>query len=142
MPTKTSLRLLIIAEVVLGIGSVVAYYLGETSLPEALRFFESEKFDDTAGPALIIVLGLMVLLLLALIVAWIGLFVFWQPARLLYLVTTVLALLLMPFFGPYVETGLSYTLTEAASIVAGIILALVYFSPLKELYERREPEAV
>ena len=136
VPTKTTLRLLIVVEVLLGIGSLVAYYLGEPSLPEALRTFEPEVFATAGVNALGVVLGILVLLLIALFIAWIGLFLFWRPARLIYLVVTVLALAVMPFFGPYVETGLSYTLTEATSIVAGIILALIYWSPLRDLFEK------
>ena len=135
-PTKTALRLIIVAEVVLGIGSITAYELSKSAMPEALRSFESNQFEGEISPMLVVTFCFLIVFLIALLTAWIGLFVFWKPARMLYLITMVVSLLLGPFFGPYVETGLSYTLCEATSIVSGIILTLVYFSPLKELYER------
>jgi hypothetical protein len=45
-------------------------------------------------------------------------------------------LLPTPFFGPYVDAGWGIAIDYAAMIVSGVILALVYFSPLKSLYER------
>src|SRR5687767_10907811 len=107
MPTKGTLRLLIVVEVLLTVGSVVASFLGESSLPEPLRTFEAEQSDAEIGRKLVVLFSLGLLLLIAMVVAWVGLFIFWRPARRLYLAATVLALLLTPFFGPYVETGLS-----------------------------------
>jgi hypothetical protein len=52
------------------------------------------------------------------------------------LISTVLGLLLTPFFGPVVDAGWGTAFDYAAMIVSGVILALVYFSPLKSLYER------
>ena len=79
-------------------------------------------------------------LLILFLVSSIGLFFFWRPARIVYLIATVAGLLLTPFFGPYVDAGWGTAFDEAAILVSGVILALIYFSPLKDLYEK--PAAV
>jgi hypothetical protein len=133
---KTNFRLLIVAEILLTIGGVIASFLGEASLPEALRTFESTRYEAETVPMLLVSFGLFILILICLLIAWVGLLLFWRPARPLYLLSMAAGLFLMPFLGPFVDTGLSYALAEAVNIIGGIILALVYFSPLKELFER------
>ena len=86
---------------------------------------------------MLLVLLSLVWLLAGRAVAWIGLFVFWGPARMWYLVTSLVGLAIVPFFGPYVETGLAYTLNSTVQLVSGMVLALIYYSPLKELYARK-----
>jgi hypothetical protein len=81
-------------------------------------------------------LAVSIPLLLLALVSMVGLFLFWRPARPLYLVTTAAGLFLTPFFGPYVDAGWETAFGEAATIISGMVLALVYFSPLKELFEK------
>ena len=75
-------------------------------------------------------------LFILLLVSSVGLFFFWRPARILYLIVTVAGLFLTPFFGPYVDAGWGTALDEAAILVSGVILTLFSFSPLKDLYEK------
>lgn len=135
MPTKTTLRMLLTAEIVLLIASVAASSLGESSLPEALRTFESAPSEDAADPVMLATFGFFGILLVALVVAWIGLFVFWPPARRIYLATSVLGIVATPWFGPYIETGWSTALGEASTLLAGVILSAIYWSPLNGLFE-------
>jgi hypothetical protein len=51
-------------------------------------------------------------------------------------ITIVVGLLVTPFFGPYVDTGWGTMFYEAAVTVSGVILGLIYFSPLKDLYNK------
>ena len=136
MPSKGFLRILVVAEIVLGIISIVVSLLTESSLPEPLRaFLDAESEAEITGREMILLAAAIPLIIL-LIVSSIGLFLFWRPARILYLITIVTGLLLTPFFGPYVDAGWGTTFQEAAIIVSGIILTLIYFSPLKDLYEK------
>ncbi|MEK7855071.1 MAG: hypothetical protein AAB288_03200 [Acidobacteriota bacterium] len=136
MPSRGFLRTLIVAEIFLGIISIFVSLLTESSLPEPLRaFLEAEsEAEVTAREMMMLAVGIPLIVLL--FVSSIGLFFFWRPARILYLITVGIGLLLTPFFGPYVDAGWGTTFEEAAVIVSGVILALVYFSPLKDLYEK------
>ena len=75
-------------------------------------------------------------LLILYIVSSAGLFLFWRPARIFYLVTTIVGLLVAPFFGPYVDSGWATMFDEAAITVSGFILALIYYSPLKDVFDK------
>lgn len=136
MPTKGLLRTLIIAEIGIGIVSIVVSLITESMLPEPLRaFLEAESEAEITARELVMVTAAIPLIIL-LLMSSIGLFFFWRPARTLYLITVVLGLAMTPFFGPYVDAGWGTTFEEVAVIISGVILALVYFSPLRDFYEK------
>jgi hypothetical protein len=128
------LRTLIVAEVGLVVLSVVGSLLTESLLPEPLRAYVETEFEGDITTREVA----MILAAIPLVVLWlvssIGLFFFWRPARFLYVVTMIFGLLATPFFGPYVDAGLGAMLESAGTIISGVILALVYFSPVKELF--------
>ena len=136
MPSKGFLRTLIVAEVGLGLLSVVVSSLTETLLPEPLRAFLKAESEAEMTARTMIMGALTIALLVLWLLSSVGLFFFWRPARMLYLVVTVVGLLVAPFFGPYVDAGWGTAFDEASLIGSGVILALIYFSPLKNLYEK------
>ena len=50
------------------------------------------------------------------------------PVSRLYCWTVVAGVALAPFFGPYVDAGWGQLFYEAALIISGLILALIYYS--------------
>ena len=137
MASKTTLRLLVAGEILLAIATIAASLLGQSSLPEALRTYEETRFQDPSLSEGLLVLLPVVWLIVARGIAWIGLFVFWRPARMWYLLTSLGGLAFVPFLGPYVETSWSYLLNDVMLLLNGFLLALIYYSPLKELYARK-----
>jgi len=133
MPSKSFLRILIVVEIGLGILCIVVSLLTVSLLPESLRAFSEAESQGERGLVILRVAFPVMILWLGSII---GLFFFWRPSRILYLISIILGLLLPPFFGPYVDAGWGTAFEDAATIVSGVILALVYFSPLKSLYER------
>ena len=132
MPSKGFLRLLVVAHIVLGIASIV-YSLPLSSLPEPVRaFLRAESEAAMLGSGVILVLSIPLIILI--LMSSTGLLFFWRPARILYLITIVAGLLLTPFSGPTLYAGWGKAFEEAAIMVSGIILALIYLSPLKDLY--------
>ena len=136
MPSKAFLRTLIVAEIALGIISVVLSLLTESALPEPLRAFVKAESEAEMTPRIMIMIATTVPAIILWILSSVGLFFFWRPARILYLIVNVAGLLVAPFFGPYVDAGWGTAFDEAAILVSGVILALIYFSPLKDLYEK------
>lgn len=136
MPSKGFLRTLIVAEFALTIIGAVVSLLTEPLLPEPLRDFLAAESTAEVTAREIIMFAAAIPLLILLLVSSIGLFFFWRPARILYVITIAAGLLVAPFFGPYVDAGWGTTFGDAAMIVSGVILALIYFSPLKDLYEK------
>lgn len=136
MPTKGLLRTLIVAELLIAIISVVVSLFTEFMLPEPLRaFLEAEsEAEITMRDVVMIAVGIPLIILL--LVSSIGLFFFWRPARILYSLAVILGLAMTPFFGPYVDAGWGTTFEEASIVISGVILALIYFSPLRDFYEK------
>jgi putative Mn2+ efflux pump MntP len=141
MPTKRAFRFLLVAEVLLAIiGSIVAVFT-ESQLPEALQAYEQAEAEAEFTTREWVLLGVGVVFLVPFLVSRIGLFAFWRPARRLYFWTAIGGVTLAPFFGPYVDAGWGQLFNEVAMIISGVILALIYYSPLREFYEEPKTTA-
>src|SRR5881394_3628874 len=73
------------------------------------------------------------------IYATIGLWRYWRHSRPLYLVVSIAAALMILRFGilgPHFHILLAYALASLGEIISGIIIGIIYFSPLKSFYER------
>lgn len=141
MLTKRSLRVLIVTDLVLIAVGVVIGIIGEAWLPEPLRAFEQARAEADMTTRDWILVGVGIPLIIAVPVASIGLMCFWRPARPLYLASIVAAALLMPLGGPYITSGWAETLESVSLTVSGVVLAVIYFSPLRDLYARPQPAA-
>lgn len=134
MLSKSSLRILIITDLLLVALSIVVGIMGQSSLPEPLRAYEQAQSEAEMMPREWIVVGVGIPLSIAMLVASIGLMAFWEPARPLYLATVVVAILLTPLAGPYISSGWAQAIDGASLTITGVVLAIVYFSPLSDLY--------
>lgn len=137
MPSRTLLRTLIVAEIGTMILASVVSLRTESSLPEPLRaFMKAEAERDITGADAIVAVGACGYLLLS-CVSSVGLFVFWRPARILYPLTIGLGMVLTPLCGPYVDTGWADLLSDTSFLISGMIIVCIYFTPLKDLYQKR-----
>jgi len=125
--TKTTqiLRRLVVAEwALIGAGASVAVYL-EASLPGPLRS-AIEAQDQRFGT---LDFAAWALFLVAYLVGSIGVFRLWPPARNVYTLTTLAGFALMPLFGHQIAHAWSVPLSEAETLVLGLVIALLWFSP-------------
>lgn len=136
MITETGFRVVLASSVAAGIIGIIIMMLSEASLPFELQRYVSQQ---AAGPmsardlaAIVIWVPAMVVTLIAAI----GMFLFWRPARVLALIGTVLALVALPFSEPFVATGLATLFNEGSSILWGMVLALAYWSPVAQRFAR------
>lgn len=68
-------------------------------------------------------------------IASIGLFLFKEWGRQLFLLSIVFLLLLTPVGGPFVSTGWTALIATLVGISEGMIVALIYFASLKREFE-------
>jgi len=133
--TQKNFRILLVLRWLLVIASVVASFATENSLPPELQSYlervENAPFAN-GEIVLAVVDGTFVVFAVVLTV---GLFRFRRWAKTLLPMSYILGLVLIPVNGPYVESGWVSMLFYLDSLVDGIILTLVYFSPLKESFE-------
>ena len=136
MFTKRALRFLLVAEILLAVTGGIVSVCTESLLPAELQAYEQAVAEADYTTRESVLLGVGIIFLAFVLVSSIGLFVFWPPARLLYFWTLIGGVALAPFYGPYVDAGWGQMFDEAAMIISGVILALIYCSPLRNLYER------
>lgn len=135
MPSKRSLRILIIADFLLLVLSIVGAFVSEASLPEPLRAYEQARSEADFTVKEWVLVGVSVPLVIAWLVSSVGLFFFWRSARTMYLVTLIGSSAVTPFTDAYITAGWVQVIDGVSLIVTGIVLALIYASPLKESFE-------
>ena len=108
--------------------------LGEYLLPPALRAFEQEQLESDITTSEWVLLAVSIPVLVAAVVALVGLFRFWPLARPLVLALTALGIIIGPFGGPVVETGLAATFDWCSTVLGGMVLALIYLSPVADWF--------
>jgi hypothetical protein len=113
------LRLLILTDVFSMVAGVIAAAIFERTLPEPLRTYVATA---ELHPFLLVV-GLLLLVLL--IVAWVGLWrsASWAPA--VYVVMWVSCVVVVPFSGPFVGTGIEELFDFVGTAAGGGILVLL-----------------
>ena len=137
MITETGFRVILASSVAAGIFGIIVATLSEASLPFELQRYVSRQAAEPMSPQAIVALVIWVPALVISLTAAIGMFFFWRPARVLALLGTLLALAALPLYEPIVETGLATFFHEVSSILWGMILALVYWSPLAQRFARQ-----
>ena len=133
---KTRLKLFVCLEAAFVFCTVVLSFFDSQLLPPELRDYkasvEAAPFSllDWIGG------GFCIILLLTALTATIGLLLSWRPARFLFLWTRIAVVAAGPFQGTNVEPGWAALFDDSAILTAGVIIAILYYSRLRELYDK------
>ena len=132
--TRQSFRRLIILQWLLGFSAVVAFWVTIEHLPPELRnYLEAQKnAEPMVGTWIVFAVGMLVLI--ASIIIYVGLYRFRSWAKSLLLPINIVALIMMPLYGPSVLSGWASALSYSYALVNGGILFLVYLSPVSQLF--------
>jgi uncharacterized RDD family membrane protein YckC len=106
-----------------------------STIPEALLFAQaSEEGRSSSAMQIYVVLVALLVGLVGNLTAIIGLYTFqsWAP-RVAVFITSFL-IFLSPVIGASVSSGWASALSELSATLWGVVLAIVYFSPLKERF--------
>jgi len=134
--TIPQFRSLLIASLVLGLAAGFFDTVFPSAVPEAL--LQADTADNAnlsmSTPMLAFFMLVVLIGVVGYIAAFIGLFRFrpWAPRFAIF--STVLLILIMPVMEASVSSGWASALTELSSTLWGVVLAVVYFSPLKEKF--------
>ena len=111
-------------------------------LPELLPRAIAQAVENEPLPMLFenvwLTAAIFIPLFMALIVSIIGLFFFRAWARMLAFYSTVLTFAVYPFFGPTLSSAWASALSDASSLLWGAILAVAYYSSLRERFTTNE----
>ena len=135
--TRTQFRVLLVISWVLLVLAVAAYFIAKKSLPIELQRwlndYNSSQQTRIPGHRLLI----DVFYLATNIVVAAGLFVFKRWAKMLYIPLTVFGLTLLITERVSIEVEWSRAISILASIINGVILALMYCSPVSGMFESK-----
>jgi hypothetical protein len=148
MTLTTLFRVLVVAAPVLAVLGVVANHFGAAHVSQDWRDILAWSGDgawipdpssiwQTQRMLAISVVFLYVIVVIAALVAQVGLFLFWRFARPLAVVLTVLGEALVLGFGLSVFLPLEQVFYDLCLLSEGAILALAYFSPLHARFDQR-----
>ena len=131
MDIEKVLKNLIIANFVM-LGIITAMGLsGYTTLPAALEEYSLALFDEYAF-GYILVFPYLVAYITALILIY-----KLKPAgRTLFLWISIISVFIYFFTGPIIVDELTSILGHASSLFDGVILGIIYFSPLKDKFSK------
>lgn len=106
-------------------------------LPEPLRKHVEEQTDPNRPPsaalAMLVIFSLLSLSLL--LASSIGLFFFWRPARMLFTLCLLTIACSVAASGTVVESALTTVFSYMNTVISGVILGMIYFSPIREHFE-------
>ncbi|HEX8633313.1 MAG TPA: hypothetical protein VF703_04095 [Pyrinomonadaceae bacterium] len=136
--SRHQFRLLIVLYQVCIFGSLIVYEMTIGSVaPESGGYLDGGSVVEEAGGGGLsggYTDWLYYVHLFASLVASLGLFLFQSWGRTLFLLCAIFYLLTTPVYESYVNTGWASTLGYLASLFEGMILALIFFSHLRRLF--------
>ena len=136
--TKGQFRWVITASIVATTLGIMADFIMLASLPEPLRDYlnAQSEADLTIRETIVAVVSL--LFLVAWVVAIIGLYCFWQFARPLMVIVLIGSIIISVVIGPTIQSGLTTAFYDVGTLLSGMILALIYTTPVRTWFEKSE----
>ncbi len=136
--TKKQFRILLTFSIIALVASGVADNLATWLLPQPLLDYRQSQHGEhpKVGELIISLLGVPGVIVA--LISVVGLYRFWPRARLLSVAAWVYMLVWMAFSpGPVISSALAGALSQCSTLLAGAVLALIYFSPAADWFQRR-----
>lgn len=137
--SQRSFQILVAFSQILAIAIVLVQYVTESSLPpELLGYLNTYETilvpDRFALLELLTNVPFLIQTFLGVLAA-VGLILFRAWGRSVFLVYIVTVVILTVLTGPHVNTGWTGLIGYISSLADGVILGLIYLSPIKEMFE-------
>ena len=135
--TRTIFRWMILIWWVLAIICIVVSAAGERYLlpSELASYIDSQAVAEETTFDLI-VLAIAGFLLVAMIIASIGLYKFNGWGRTLFLWSNILSIAIFAAIGPFVSSGILGTISYVDSLLTGGILFTMYLPPIEQFFDK------
>lgn len=132
-------RALLLIYTALAFGEIASAPLTMDTLPESVRKFAEDQWKEELPEeqaSLLAIVGMCTLALM--VVSLVGLSLLWRPARMLFTTYVLCIAISVVLSGATVQSELTSVLSFMNTIVAGVILGLIYFSPLRDFFDKKE----
>ena len=137
MAHATVLRTLIVVELVSALLGIYADIVLQSSFPPPLQSYLMTQAQGPLSVGDAFSVAIVLPLIVALFVAWVGLWFLKRWARTLYTVLVVVFLVVTLFLGPVVTSAFAAMLYSVSALAGGVILGLVWFSELRTSFDAR-----
>jgi hypothetical protein len=137
--TKKQFRVLLTLSIAAMVVSTVAGVLDSSLLPQQLLDYQQAQHGvrPKAGELVVSFLGIPGLI--AGLVALVGLYRFWPSARWLSVAAWIYMLVWMALSpGPVLSNAVAGAFSQCSTLLVGMVLALIYFSPAAEWFQKKE----
>jgi hypothetical protein len=124
-------------ELMAGVLSLIADWLTAPWMPFELQVYRASEDGRAWTMADWAIAVAWIVLLVAALVSFVALWRLQPWGRTLYTYSTIGFFVLLAFGGPIVSHSVVYTLDAIGGAAAGMILGLLWFSTLSEMFDRR-----
>ncbi|QDP02569.1 hypothetical protein [Thalassotalea sp. PS06] len=139
MTEKTTLRLLLTMVWINLIAAVFSNIVFTDTLPQPLQLYLIEQ--DRQELNLVEMISALSVLL-AMIIATIGVWIFKPWGRTLWLLTIIAGYLIPPYLTPTLYNGIESYFMDFTMMLDGAILAMLYLSSARSLFDRNETNSL
>jgi len=132
--SKNKFRIIIISSLILAVLSAGFDFLFPNEIIASVNEFIVEIEPDYSDLEFYTIMGVGSLVVIAVIFSLVGILMFKSWARHLYIASYILVLPIYFTGGLYVSSGFSQAMYDLSMILSGVIIALMYFSPVKDYF--------
>jgi hypothetical protein len=129
-------RVLIFAQMAIVALAIAASVRLEKTLPGALQSYLRARQDAPFDSKEVGVGAAAIILLAAMVAAWIALLASWRIGPWIYLATIIGGVVLTLAADPTVTTAIETALDTSSSVIGGVILAMAFFSEVAPRFRR------
>lgn len=134
--SKRNFRLLLLLTLFISILASAYDYIWPDILVEKTMAYVLEIEPEMSIEQLIIVAVLTVIAIIMALASFVGLMLFKSWSRYVYSIGFSVVFLLYPIIGISVYSGISQIFYDLSMVLSGIIIGLIYTSPLSEHFEK------
>ncbi len=131
---KSQFRFLIAIEISLGVISIIACQIGESSLPLELQKYLTSYYESNYSVGEWLLLSVSIVALMS----HIGIFFFVRWSRSVFTISYLLASAMMVLDKATVQTNVEGAFSELSIFCAGFIVACMYLTNIKEYFENKK----
>lgn len=136
--TKAHMRWLILSSLLFTIVGAAFELIWPSPILEQVADFAYQLEPEVEGIGQTILFATLMVALVLCIASFVGLLLFKNWSRLLFLACFVLFLPVYPFIGITVSSGTSQIFYDLSMMTSGAVLALIYCSPVADYYRKDE----
>jgi len=135
--SKNKFRLLIVASLMFAILGETYDYIWPDKISEQIIEFAYELEPEIDGAKMVVLSIIGLAAIIFGVVSFFGLLLFRSWARPMYLAGFIILLPTSLFYGVSINSGVSQVLGDLSLVTSGIILAMLYYSPVSDFYQRK-----